>query len=76
MIEAMEFIETIRGPEDFSKFCDLLFKSIDQDPEFKDLFFSDVVKAMGQWIREYDDVPDQPDWKFVADIVYAGTVRA
>lgn len=76
MLEAMDFIEKIKTPEDFSEFCDLLCKGIRQDPEFKDLFLSDVVEAMGQWIREWDEVPEQPDWSFAADIIYAGTVRA
>lgn len=71
-----QYFESIESVDDFMSFCDLFFREIGTDRDVGHLPVNEAVKAMGQFLREYKDVPEQPDWEFVAFLIYTGTIRA
>lgn len=64
--------DQIKTSKDLADFANFLAGEIGEDPEFRERFLGDALEGMAAWMEDRpDEVPDQPDWKFVGRLLSA-----
>lgn len=69
-------LESIETPEDLFGFLEMFEREISQNREYRGLLFSDGVGGLATYLYKNPKLPEQPDWKTVADILFRGMYHA
>jgi hypothetical protein len=64
--------DRIKTSKDLADFANFLSEEIMNDDEFRERFLCSSLEGMAAWMEDRpNEVPEQPDWKFVGRLLTA-----
>ncbi|WP_116192839.1 DUF7660 family protein [Paenibacillus taihuensis] len=74
-MEVHEMIQQVKSKEDFIVFVSRLLKDLENNrDEWKNPTLERFLEAMGAWVTDSKNVPHEPTWMTLANILYASKI--